>query len=131
MRNFLFSSLFILFILSALTPLEANQSYTLTASWYSIQSLRQEGTYKYSKGVMANGENFSDNSFTCATRLYPLGSVLRVTSVESGKSVVVKATDRIGKRFAKSRIDLSKLAFSRLSKLEKGIISVNVEVLHE
>ena len=27
----------------------------MQASWYSVQSLKNEGTYKYSKGVMANG----------------------------------------------------------------------------
>ena len=127
MRHFLFS---LLFILSVLSSVEANQSYTLTASWYSVESLKQEGTYKYSKGVMANGELFT-NGFTCANRLYALGTMLRVTNIKTGKSVIVKTTDRIGKRFANTRIDLSQLAFSKLAKLEKGIISVNVEVIHE
>lgn len=103
----------------------------LTASWYSVESLKKEGTYKHSKGVMANGDLFSDTGFTCANRIYALGTMLRVTNIKSGKSVIVRTTDRIGIRFANSRIDLSRLAFSKLDKLEKGIISVKVEVIHE
>ncbi len=103
----------------------------LTASWYSIQSLKQEGTYKYTKGVMANGEKFDDNLMCCANRLWPLGSMLRVTNLESGKSVIVKTTDRIGKRFANTRIDLSKRAFAQIANLEQGIVKVKVEVINE
>ena len=99
----------------------------LTASWYSIESLKKEGTYKYSKGVMANGQKFSDNDFVCATRLFPLGCYLLVTNLENKKSVVVKVTDRIGKRFAKTRVDLSKKAFSCLAELDRGIIKIKVE----
>jgi rare lipoprotein A len=99
----------------------------LHASWYSIQSLKDEGTYKHSKGVMANGKIFNDNALTCATRLYPLGSVLRITALNSGHSVVVRVTDRIGIRFARTRVDLSKGAFREIANLKQGIISVKVE----
>lgn len=99
----------------------------LTASWYSIASLKAEGTYKYSKGVMANGKKFKDEAYTCATRLWPLASTLRITNLTTGKYVEVKVTDRIAKRFAKTRIDLTPVAFLRLAKLEKGVIPVKVE----
>jgi rare lipoprotein A len=107
--------------------LARSEEITLKASWYSIESLKKEGTYKCSKGVMANGEKFNNNNFTCANRLYPLGAILRVTCIESGKSIVVKTTDRISRRFGRTRIDLSRLAFSRISELEKGIIPIRVE----
>ena len=99
----------------------------LMASWYSIESLKKEGTYKYSKGVMANGKNFDENNLTCATRLFPLGSSLFITNLENGKKVVVLVTDRIGKRFTTKRIDLSKLAFSRIAELKRGVVAVKVE----
>jgi len=105
------------------------EEITLKASWYSTSSLKKEGTYVYSHGIMANGEYFNDNNLTCANRLYPLGTYLRVTNLESGKAVIVETTDRIGKRFSRTRIDLSKLAFSKLGELEKGIVPVKVEVL--
>ena len=103
------------------------QEIPLQASWYSIDSLKREGTYKYSKGVMANGHIFSDNNFTCATRLFPLGSTLRVNMGLSKSYVIVKVTDRIGKRFAKTRIDLSRAAFQRIANLKEGLINVEVE----
>lgn len=87
----------------------------LTASYYDLASLKAEGTYKYSKGVMANGQRFSDVRLTAACNIFPLNSWLRITSIENGKSVIVKNTDRIGKRFATTRIDLSKKAFLNLA----------------
>ncbi len=99
----------------------------LKASWYSTASLIREGTYKHSKGVMANGHIFNDNANTCATRLFSLGSILRIQERTSGRCVNVTVTDRIGKRFAKQRIDLSRKAFARISSLNKGLINVTVE----
>lgn len=108
----------------------AENTKTLVASFYSIESLKKEGTYKHSKGVMANGDKFNNNAFTCANRLYPLGSLLRVTDVKSDKSIVVRTTDRIGKRFSKTRIDLSIAAMETLAGkqgLLQGLIKVRVE----
>ena len=101
----------------------------LTASWYSVASLKQEGTWRYSHGRMANGHIFNDNAYTCATRLFPLGSLLRVKSNTTGYSVRVRVTDRIGKRFAKTRIDLSKIAFEKIANLNQGLIKVKVEAI--
>ena len=99
----------------------------LKASWYSVASLKAESTYKTSKGIMANGKVFDENALTCATRLYKLGTMLKITNKVNGKSVVVKITDRIGKRFANKRIDLSKKAFSLIADLKEGIIPITVE----
>jgi len=101
----------------------------LTASWYSVASLKKEGTYKYSKGVMANGKKFKEEAFTSATRIFPLNSTLKVTNIDSGVDVRVKVTDRIGKRFATKRIDLSKAAFAQIAELDKGLVKVKVEVI--
>ena len=123
--------LIIIFLLIEGCAYSANVSYKgniahLKASWYSVDSLKREGTYKHSKGVMANGHIFSDSGYTCATRLFPLGVVLRVTNSISKSFVYVKVTDRIGKRFGKTRIDLSKSAFERLANLNEGLINVEV-----
>ena len=99
----------------------------LKASWYSVESLKREGTFKYSHGIMANGRRFKDEEKTCATRLWPLGTIVRVTHIKTKKSVIVKVTDRIGKRFAKTRIDLSKSAFQEIAILKEGLINVTVE----
>jgi rare lipoprotein A len=102
-------------------------SKELTASWYSIESLKKEGTWKRTKGVMANGQKFNDSGFTCAAWGYPFGTMLLVTNIQTLKSIRVRVTDRISERFAKTRIDLSRLAFSQLAELERGVISVKVE----
>jgi rare lipoprotein A (peptidoglycan hydrolase) len=104
----------------------------LSASFYSRESLIKEGTWKNGKErLMANGQRFNDNNFTVATRLWPLGTWLRVTNLQNNKVVVVKVTDRIGKRFADVRIDLSKSAFYKLTNghLELGLIPISVEVI--
>lgn len=106
---------------------EIPQPAYLTASWYSIQSLKDEGTWKRSKGVMANGELFDENRLTCATNLYPLNTLLCITNIQNGKSVVVVVKDRIAKRYGKTRIDLAKGAFLALDELKKGVIRVRVE----
>ena len=114
-----------------LSVIPAQAETILTASYYSVSSLKKEGTWKISKGVMANGEKFNDDKFTCATQLFPLHSILRITSLENKKTVVVLVTDRIGKRFAKTRIDLSRRAFMEIAGgeqgLKKGLLQVSVE----
>ncbi len=101
----------------------------LTASWYSEQSLKSEGTWTKSKGIMANGQKFNEDKLTCATRLFPLGTTLKITNKNNGKSVCAVVTDRIGKRFANSRIDLSKGAFKRIANLDDGLCPVVVDVI--
>lgn len=103
---------------------KAHAAEFLQASWYSRASLIKEGTWKHSKGVMANGRVFDENLFTCATRLYPLGSRLRITNLQNHKSVIVETTDRIGRRFAYTRIDLSKAAFAAIADCKQGLVPV-------
>jgi rare lipoprotein A len=100
------------------------EEITLKASWYSVESLKKEGTWKTSKGVMANGKQFDETRFTCATRLFNLGVRLKITNIRNGNSVEVIVSDRIGARFAKRRIDLSKAAFAAIADLRDGVIQV-------
>ena len=117
----------LIWIVIALLLAPKAHAQEITASWYSVESLKQEGTWKYSHGRMANGHIFSDNNFTCASRMFPLGTMLRVENSISKGFVIVRVTDRIGKRFAKKRIDLSKRAFEKLAETKEGLIKVNVE----
>lgn len=102
---------------------------TIKASWYSVESLKKEGSWAIYKGVMANGHQFNEHADTVACRLFKLGSRLKVTNLNTGKSVIVTVTDKIGKRFAKTRIDLSKGAFQKIANLKQGLIDVKVEEL--
>jgi len=104
------------------------EGQTLTASWYSIDSLKKEGTYKYSKGVMANGKRFSDDIFTCASCDFKLGSRIAITNYITRKQVIAEVTDRTNRRFKGKRIDLSRAAFYALTDgdLERGLCEVYV-----
>ena len=101
----------------------------IKASWYSVESLKKEGSWKIWKGVMSNGDQFSDDGYTCASRMHSLGTILMVVNLSNSRSVIVEVTDRIGKRFAKTRIDLSKRAFSEIADLKQGLVPVRIEVL--
>lgn len=111
--------------------IETSSAQELTASYYSVKSLKTEGTWKRSQGRMANGEVFDENKLTCAVYGYEFGQILRVTNLQSGRRVHVKVTDRIAKRFAKTRIDLSRQAFGYLSneQYSQGLLQVKVEVV--
>jgi len=100
----------------------------LTASWYDTASLIKEGTIKQSETpIMANGQIFNDYAPTCATRLYPFNTWLRITNIKNNQRVLVKVTDRIGKRFAKTKIDLTRGAFEQIGNLKQGLLRVKVE----
>jgi rare lipoprotein A len=76
--------------------------------------------------LTASGTRYHGKRMTCAHRSYPFGSVLRVTAVESGKSVLVEVTDR--GPFAPGRLlDLSLAAARALGLLERGLARVQVE----
>lgn len=103
---------------------------TFKASFYSHASLVAEGTRKAGEAqIMANGRPFNENALTCASLDFPLGTILKITNKDNGRFIVVEVTDRIARRFKGKRVDLSQYAFSLLSPLLKGIISVDIEIL--
>jgi len=98
-----------------------------TASWYSYESCRKEGT---SGRYTANGERFDHHALTCASWHYKFGTALKVTNRDTGKWVLVRVNDRgPAKRLVRKGriIDLSKAAFAKLAPLKAGVIKVLVE----
>lgn len=81
---------------------------------------------KYNGRKAADGSVFYQTAMTCASNVYKLGSMIRVTNTENGKSVTVKVTDTGAFGFPKL-VDLSKSAFSQIASLKQGIIKVLVE----
>ncbi|BCF92000.1 MULTISPECIES: septal ring lytic transglycosylase RlpA family protein [Paraburkholderia] len=74
----------------------------------------------------ANGEHYDMYAMTAAHRTLPLGSYVRVTSLASSKSVVVRINDR--GPYARGRvIDLSYLAASALGMHRAGVAKVAIE----
>ena len=106
-------------------------AYADTASYYTYESCRKEGT----SGVFtASGERFDENALTCAMRNRDFGGMYKVTNLDNGKSVIVRCND-FGpnkKLYQKGRvIDLSKGAFLRIADLKQGVITVSVERMGE
>lgn len=89
------------------------------ASWYG-PGFHAEHT--------ANGEKYDQNELTAAHRTLQLPSIVRVTNLENGKSVVVRVNDR--GPFLHGRImDVSKKAAELLGFIGKGTARVRLEVL--
>jgi rare lipoprotein A len=80
----------------------------------------------------ASGETFDYRRMTAAHRTLPLGSVVRVTNLENGRSVILRINDRgpYGRNHRKGTIiDVSKGAARRLDFIRDGLVRVRVEVL--
>jgi rare lipoprotein A len=76
----------------------------------------------------ASGAIYRGRRMTCAHRTLPFGTVLRVTDLETHKSVVVEVNDR--GPYAKGRlVDLSTAAARELGMIKRGVARVTVEVV--
>lgn len=74
----------------------------------------------------SSGERLHHDSLTCAHRTLPFGTMLKVTNVSNGKSVIVRVTDR-GPYARGKIIDLSWRAAKEIDILTKGVAMVVVE----
>jgi len=68
------------------------------------------------------------NADTAAHPTLPMNSLVRVTSLSSGKSVSVRINDR-GPFSGGRLIDVSRSAAQKLGFIEKGLDEVEIEVL--
>ncbi|RMH04625.1 MAG: septal ring lytic transglycosylase RlpA family protein [Nitrospirae bacterium] len=100
------------------------------ASWYGEETRRKAGGH-----MTANGEVFDPRAYTAAHKYLPLPTMVKVTNLENGRSLIVRVNDRgpfpskhnphSGKRI----IDLSWGAAKRLGFVEKGLARVHVKVI--
>ena len=91
-----------------------------TASYYAM---------KFQNRKTASGEKFDNYSMTAAHKTLPFGTKVKVTNIRNGKSVNVTINDR--GPFVKGRIiDLSRAAFAKIEKVEKGITKVKILVVN-
>lgn len=89
------------------------------ASWYGPELAGRR---------TASGERFNPADYTAAHRSLPFGSKVRVTSVVSGRSVVVRINDR--GPFARARvIDVSQAAARELGLVASGSGQVRLQLL--
>jgi rare lipoprotein A len=76
----------------------------------------------------AFGEKFDMHALTAAHRTLPENTLVRVTNVENGKSVIVRINDR-GPYVEGRDMDLSLEAFTRLAPRGQGVIAARFERL--
>jgi peptidoglycan lytic transglycosylase len=80
--------------------------------------------------LTANGERFNPQAMTCAHRTLPLGSVVKVTNVATGKEVALQVNDR--GPYVKGRIlDLSEAAARELGVEDQGVMVVRLEPISQ
>lgn len=78
----------------------------------------------------ANGEKYDMNTLTAAHRTLPLPSIVKVTNLENGRSLVLRVNDR--GPYAKNRIiDISKRGAQLLGYQMQGTAKVRVELLEK
>jgi rare lipoprotein A len=115
----------------------ANRTYAVLGNTYSPQTERrahsEEGLAswygrRFHGKKTASGEVYDMYAMTAAHPTLPIPSYVRVTALDSGKSVVVRINDR-GPFHGKRIIDLSYTAAHKLGYLTRGSTRVRVESL--
>jgi len=78
--------------------------------------------------LTANGEHYHAGDCTAAHKKLPFNTMVKVTNLKNGKSVIVRINNR--GPYAKGRIlDLSVVAARKIEMIGDGIIPVRAEVL--
>lgn len=104
-------------------PREVNRYVkTGVASWYGAR-------YGFHGNATANGDIYNKEMLTAAHHTLPLPSLVKVTNLENGRSVIVLANDR-GPYTRNRIIDLSENAATRLGMKEQGTAKVKLQLLH-
>jgi len=75
--------------------------------------------------VTSTGETFNDNKLTAASTTLPLGSVVKVTNPNNGKSVDVRVND-CGPYVHGRSLDLTKRAAQKIGITHEGVAHVKV-----
>jgi rare lipoprotein A len=88
------------------------------ASWYGPP---------YDKRRGANGEIFDKDALTAAHRTLPMNSLVRVTNLSTGQSVILRITDR-GPFVPDRLLDLSLASAKAIGVWRPGVARVRVEV---
>jgi rare lipoprotein A len=88
------------------------------ASWYGPPYHKRRG---------ANGKIYDQNALTAAHRTLPLNSLIKVTNLATGQSVIIRVTDR--GPFVPDRIlDLSMASAKAIGVWRSGVARVRIDV---
>jgi rare lipoprotein A len=85
-------------------------------------------SYYWQGTKTASGERFNPSDMTAAHRTLPFGTRVRVTSLETGRSVTVRINDR-GPFIDGRIVDISRGAAQSLGMIDRGVTKVKLDVL--
>ncbi len=94
---------------------------------YGIASYYAE---KFHGRETANGEIFSQQKFTAACNILPLGTWIQVTNLRNGKIIIVRTNDRLHPK-TRRIIDLTYSAANKLGFIKSGLAKVKIEILDQ
>ena len=100
--------------------LSVSAANAATASWYGG---------KFHGRTTASGETYNKWAMTTASNSHKMGTKLKVTNIENGKSVVVRVNDTGGFRKYGRTLDLSRGAFAKIADINKGLVKIKIQVL--
>ena len=96
-------------------------------------SLYADRAYLYTStepnAMTASGTLFSDNSYSAATNDFKLNSVVEITDLATGASVVVMVNDVLPKTVEGRTIAITKAAAKELGILDKGVADVSIRLI--
>jgi rare lipoprotein A len=100
-------------------PLPTGYTEEGNASWYGIP---------FNGRHSSNGEIYDMYKLTAAHRTMPFETMVKVTNLKNGRTVVVRITDR-GPFVDNRIIDLSQAAAKEIESIGPGVVPVRLEVL--
>jgi peptidoglycan lytic transglycosylase len=108
--------------------LRAERSFDARRSGDGFEEIGQASWYggQHQGRTTASGAQFDMNQMTAAHRSLPLGTNVRVTNLDNGRSIEVVINDR-GPYVGSRVIDLSREAARRLQMEQEGIAPVRIE----
>ena len=113
--------------LSQQTQVSRRSRPAMRQAWVGLASWCGGGErlHRYAAG----GRRFNPEAVEAAMWDVPLGSLVSVTNRDTGRSIVVRVTDRGPRRRLRKRrvIDLTRGAFAQLAPLRQGLIPVTVQ----
>lgn len=117
--------------------LRTQRPYQINGIWYyplpSAEGYVEEGIASwygpdFHGKPTACGETFDMHAMTAAHKTLPLGTYVKVTDLENGKSIIVRVNDR-GPFVSGRIIDLSSQASQMLGVRQRGVAQVRVEAV--
>lgn len=98
-----------------------------------VSVLHGKASYYYGRWIgrlTANGETYRASDVTAAHKTLPFNTMVRVTNLKNGKSVIVRINNR--GPYVKGRIlDLSLVAAQTIDMTTAGVVPVKAEILRK